>query len=229
MQAKDIMARDVITIGEASSVKDVAAILLDHGISAVPVVDASGRVTGMVSEGDLLHRSETGTERRRSWWLSLFADADVLAEDFVKEHSRQVTDVMARNVITARPNAELVEIAELLEKNRIKRVPIVEDGKLVGIVSRANLVQALTRQPKESEKSEGLDDSEIRDRILARLQAEPWSTSWLNVRVDKGVVELWGSATSSAQKKAARIAAELTPGVVRVEDNVAVQSHVPYT
>jgi CBS domain-containing protein len=229
MQAKDIMARDVITIGEASSVKDVAAILLDHGISAVPVVDASGRVTGMVSEGDLLHRSETGTERRRSWWLKLFADADVLAEDFVKEHSRQVTDVMTRNVITARPDTELVEIAELLEKNRIKRVPIVEDGKLVGIVSRANLVQALTRQPMESEKFEGLDDSEIRDRILARLQAEPWSTSWLNVRVDKGVVELWGSATSSAQKKAARIAAELTPGVVRVEDNVAVQSHVPYT
>jgi CBS domain-containing protein len=229
MQAKDIMARDVITVSEASTVKDVADILLDRGISAVPVVDASGRVTGMVSEGDLLHRSEAGTERRRSWWLSLFADADVLAGNFVKEHSRQVTDVMTRNVITARPDTELVEIAELLEKNRIKRVPIVEDGKLVGIVSRANLVQALTRLPEESEKSEGLDDSEIRDRILTRLQAEPWSTSWLNVRVDKGVVELWGSAASSAQRRAARLAAELTPGVVRVEDNVVVQSHVPYT
>ena len=229
MQAKDIMARDVITVSEASTVKDVADILLDRGVSAVPVVDASGRVTGMVSEGDLMHRSEAGTRRRRSWWLSLFADADVLAEDFVKEHSRQVSDVMTRNVITARPDTELVEIAELLEKNRIKRVPIIEDGKLVGIVSRANLVQALTRLPEESEKSEGLNDSEIHERILARLKAEPWSAYWLNVRVNKGVVELSGSATSSAQKKAAHLAGELTPGVVRVEDNIAVQRRVPYT
>jgi CBS domain-containing protein len=228
MQAKDIMARDVITISEASTVRDVADILLEHGISAVPVVDASGRVTGMVSEGDLLHRSEAGTGRRRSWWLSLFANADVLADEFVKQHSRRVSDIMTRNVITAGPMAELIEIAELLEKNRIKRVPIVEDGKLVGIVSRANLVQALTRLPEESKTSEGLDDSEIQRRILARLKAEPWSTSWLNVRVDNGVVELWGVATSSAQKKAARISAELTPGVVRVEDNIAIQRPIPY-
>jgi CBS domain-containing protein len=229
MQAKDIMARDVIIVPESSTVNDVAKVLLDRGISAVPVVDDSGRVSGMVSEGDLLHRSESGTRRRRSWWLSLFANADVLADEFVKEHSRRVSDVMTRNVITARPDTELVEIAELLEKNRIKRVPIIEDGKLVGIVSRANLIQALTRLPEESEAAEGLDDTQIRERIMARLQAEPWSTAWLNVRVDKGVVELWGSATSSAQRKAARLAAELTPGVVRVEDNVVVQSHVPYT
>jgi CBS domain-containing protein len=228
MQAKDIMARDVIIVSETSTVNDVAKVLLDRGISAVPVVDDSGRVTGMVSEGDLLHRSESGTRRRRSWWLSLFADPEVLADEFVKEHSRRVSDVMTRNVITARPDTEVVEIAELLEKNRIKRVPIIEDGKLVGIVSRANLIQALTRLPEESEAAE-LDDSQIRERILARLQAEPWSTSWLNVRADKGVVELWGSATSSAQRRAARLAAELTPGVVRVEDHVVVQSHVPYT
>jgi CBS domain-containing protein len=229
MQAKDIMARDVITVAETSTVNDVAKVLLDRGISAVPVVDDSGKVTGMVSEGDLLHRSEAGTGRRRSWWLSLFADADVLAEEFVKEHSRRVSDVMTRNVITARPDTELVEIAELLEKNRIKRVPIIEDGKLVGIVSRANLIQALTRQPEESKKFEGLNDSEIHERILARLKAEPWSAYWLNVRVDKGVVELWGTATSSAQKRAARLAAELTPGVVHVADNIVVEWPVPYT
>jgi predicted transcriptional regulator len=132
-------------------------------------------------------------------------------------------------VITARPDTELVEIAELLEKYRIKRVPIVEDGKLVGIVSRANLVLALMRQPKESNRFEGLNDSEIHERILARLKAESWSAYWLNVRVDKGVVELWGTATSSAEKKAARLAAELTPGVVRVADNIVVEWPVPYT
>jgi CBS domain-containing protein len=182
MQAKDIMARDVIIVSETSTVNDVAKVLLDRGISAVPVVDDSGRVTGMVSEGDLLHRSESGTRRRRSWWLSLFADPEVLADEFVKEHSRRVSDVMTRNVITARPDTEVVEIAELLEKNRIKRVPIIEDGKLVGIVSRANLIQALTRLPEESEPAQGLDDSQIRERILARLQAEPWSGRTVGIR-----------------------------------------------
>jgi CBS-domain-containing membrane protein len=222
MQAKDIMARDVITVSEASAVKDVASVLLDRGISAVPVVDASGRMVGIVSEGDLLHRSESGTKRRRSWWLSLFSDADALASEFVKEHSRRVSDVMSRNVISAGPDTELVEIAEILEKHRIKRVPIVENGQLVGIVSRANLVRALTMAPKQGKELEGTD-SKIRDRILARLKAEPWSPSWLNVRVENGVVELWGTAASEAQKKAAHIAAELTPGVKSVDDNIVVQ------
>jgi osmotically-inducible protein OsmY len=109
-----------------------------------------------------------------------------------------------------------------LEKHRIKRVPIVENGQLVGIVSRANLVRALTMAPKQGKELEGTD-SKIRDRILARLKAEPWSPSWLNVRVENGVVELWGTAASEAQKKAARIAAELTPGVKSVDDNIVVQ------
>jgi len=222
MQAKDIMARDVITVRETSSVKDVARVLLHHRISAVPVVDASGSLLGIVSEGDLMRRAEAGTGRRRSWWLSLLTDADALAADFVKEHSHRVTDIMTPDVITAKPETSLVEIAELLEKNGIKRVPIVENGKVVGIVSRANLVQAITMARP---KSEGLEanDSEIRNRILARLKAEPWHPSWLNVQVENGVVDLWGAATSEAQKKAARIAAELTPGVIRVEDNIIVQ------
>jgi CBS domain-containing protein len=222
MQAKDIMTRRVITVTEASSVADVATALLEHGISAVPVVDASGDLLGIVSEGDLMHRAEAGTGRRRAWWLALFTDADAAAAEFVREHSRQVGDIMTRHVITASPETPIAEIADLLESNRIKRVPIVENGKLVGIVSRANLVQALSKAPRASEAPAG-KDSEIRDRILARLKAESWSPAWLNVRVEDGVVELWGSATSQAQKKAARLAAELTPGVIRVEDNIVVQ------
>jgi CBS domain-containing protein len=222
MQAKDIMTRRVITVTEASSVADVANALLEHGISAVPVVDASGDLLGIVSEGDLMHRAEAGTGRRRAWWLALFTDADAAAAEFVREHSRQVGDIMTRHVITASPETPIAEIADLLESNRIKRVPIVENGKLVGIVSRANLVQALSKAPRASEAPAG-KDSEIRDRILARLKAESWSPAWLNVRVEDGVVELWGSATSQAQKKAARLAAELTPGVIRVEDNIVVQ------
>ena len=222
MQAKDIMTRKVITVSEASSVIDVATALLEHGISAVPVVDASGSLLGIVSEGDLMHRAEAGTIRRRSWWLSLFTDRDVEAAEFVKEHSRRVSDIMTRDVVTARPETPIAEIAERLDSHRIKRVPIVDDGKLVGIVSRANLVQAMMRQPAPR-KGLGTTDSEIQEQIVARLKSEPWSPAWLNVRVENGVVDLWGSATSQAQKKAALLAAEITPGVVRVEDNIVVQ------
>jgi CBS domain-containing protein len=130
MQAKDIMTAEVITITEDASVSDVASLLLDNGISALPVVDATGKLLGIVSEGDLMHRAEAGTGRRRSWWLSLFTDANASAAQFVKEHSRRVGDIMTRNVITAGPDTPVAEIAELLESNRIKRVPIVEDGKL---------------------------------------------------------------------------------------------------
>jgi CBS domain-containing protein len=222
MLAKDIMTRNVITVSEDNSVSDVANALLEHRISALPVVDASGGMLGIVSEGDLMHRAEADTGRRRSWWLSLFTNSDAAAAEFVKEHSRQVKDVMTRNVITAGPETPVSEIAELLESKGIKRVPIVENGKIVGIVSRANLLQALTR-PAEAGKGQGADDSQIRHQILARLKEEPWSPAWLNVRVEDGVVELWGATTSQAQKRAARVAAELTPGVVRVEDNIVVQ------
>ncbi|MFW6077103.1 MAG: CBS domain-containing protein, partial [Hyphomicrobiales bacterium] len=222
MQAKDIMTRNVITVTEDHSVSDVAKALLENRISAVPVVDASGGLLGIVSEGDLMHRTEAGTGRRRSWWLSLLTDANSSAAQFVKEHSRRVSDVMTRHVITAGPEMPVAEVAELLDSKGIKRVPIVDNGKVVGIVSRANLLQAITRQA-EAGKGEAAEDSEIRHRILARLKEEPWSPAWLNVRVEGGVVELWGATSSEAQKKAAHVAAEVTPGVVRVEDNVVVQ------
>ena len=224
MQAKDIMTAKVITVTEDASVSDVASLLVDNAISALPVVDATGKLLGIVSEGDLMHRAEAGTGRRRSWWLTLFTDSDVSAAQFVKEHSRRVRDIMTRNVITAKPDTSVADIAELLDSKRIKRVPIVEDGKLVGIVSRANLIRALTMLPAAAagEAVKG-KDAEIRQNILDRLKSESWSPAWLNVRVEDGVVELWGATSSQAQKKAAYVAAEITPGVVRVEDNIVVQ------
>jgi len=222
VQAKDIMTARVITVSVDASVSDVARLLVDNGISALPVVDEAGGLLGIVSEGDLMHRAEAGTGLRRSWWLSLFTDADVSAAQFVKEHSRRVSDIMTRNVITATPETSVADIADLLESKRIKRVPIVADGKLVGIVSRANLVRALAGLPRPAEGVQG-KDAEIRHNILARLKSEPWNPAWLNVRVENGVVELWGATTSQAQKRAAHVAAEITPGVVRVEDNIVVQ------
>lgn len=223
MQAKDIMTAPVISVSDTSTVQEVAKLLLERRISAVPVVDSSGNVVGIVSEGDLMHRAEAGTGRRRSWWLSLFADKQTLANEFVKEHSRKVSDVMTRNVITAAPEAQLSAIATLLEKNRIKRVPIIEDGKLVGIVSRANLLEALVALHPQPKSAAVADDSSIREAILARLKNEPWSPSWVNVTVQNGVVDIWGMASSEAEKDAARVVAEATRGVVAVKNNIVLR------
>ena len=135
MRAADVMTSEVITLGEDASVREAARLMAEHGISAVPVVDREKRVVGMVSEGDLLHRAETGTERRRSWWLEMVASTNQLAGEYVKSHSASVKDVMTRDVISVTEETPVADIAILLETNRIKRVPVLRDGRLVGIVS----------------------------------------------------------------------------------------------
>lgn len=219
MKARDVMVSPVITVMVDSSVKGAAEILLEHHISAVPVVDHDGNLVGMVSEGDLLHRAETGTERRRPWWLRAFTREDTLAEEFIKAHSLRVEDVMTTPVIKAYPDTPLHEIATLLEKKRIKRVPIVLDGRLVGIVSRANLVQAVATGHKENDVP--LADAAIREKLLETLRAQKWAyTCLVNVTVADGVVNLWGFANSTMEMKAIRTAAEAIPGVRAINDNM---------
>src|SRR5262252_1884320 len=139
----DIMTSEVITVREDATVPEVARLMAERGISAVPVVDRENQIVGMVSEGDLLHRTETGTERRRAWWLDMVSSTNKLAGEYIKSHSAKVKDVMTRDVLSVTEETAVADIAVLLETNRIKRVPVVRDGKIVGIVSRANLVRAL--------------------------------------------------------------------------------------
>jgi len=222
MKARDVMVSPVITVKPSSSVKEVATTLLERRISAVPVVDDQGKLVGIISEGDLMHRSEAGTERQRSWWLLGWTGDETLAAEYVKAHARKVADVMTRNVITATPETPLHEIAALLERNSIKRVPIVKDGQLVGIVSRANLIQAVASTRKELEIT--LSDTTIRDKLLAHLTSQEWAhTSLLNVTVSGGVVNLWGITNSDAERMAIRVAAESAPGVCDVNDNLVTQ------
>jgi CBS-domain-containing membrane protein len=183
------------------------------------VVDDQGALVGIVSEGDLLHRSEAGTERRRPWWLFALTGDDALAAEYVRSHARKVADIMTRHVITARPEAPLHEIANLLQTNSIKRLPIVRDGQLVGIVSRANLIQAVASSRSELEIP--LSDTALREKVLARVQAQPWAhTSHLNVTVTDGIVDLWGATYSEIERKAIRVAAEGVPGVRTVNDHL---------
>jgi CBS-domain-containing membrane protein len=223
MKAADVMVTNVITVGPDACVQDVAHVLLSARISGVPVVGPNGELLGIVSEGDLMRRVEAGTGRPRPWWLALFTGKEVLAAEFIREHSRKVTDVMTRDVITAAPDTPLSKIANLLEKNAIKRVPIVEGGKVVGIVSRANLLQALASLNKQVEVATEVNDSQIRDKVLTQLNAEPTRPSLINVIVQDGTVELWGIVESASEKKAVRIAAEVTPGVRAVNDNLIIR------
>jgi CBS domain-containing protein len=223
MNAADVMVTNVITVGLDACLQDVAHLLLTNRISAVPVVDSNGKVVGIVSEGDLMRRAEAGTGRRRSWWLSLLTGKEGLAAQYVKEHSRKVADVMTRNVITATPDTPLQDIANILEKNSIKRVPIIKDGKMVGLVSRANLLQALASLRKQIEGGTP-NDTKIRETVVQRLNAEPWlRSSLINVIVQDGTVELWGIVDSPTEKKAVRVAAEETPGVRAVNDNLIIR------
>jgi CBS domain-containing protein len=222
MKARDVMVSPVVTVKPSTTIREVAKLFLERQISAVPVVDQQGKLVGIVSEGDLMHRAEIGTEQHRSWWLLMLMEGQALAADYIKAHARKVEDVMTRNVVTAAPDTPLNEVARLLEKHAIKRVPIVRDGQLVGIVSRANLVQAVASSGSKLDIP--ISDIAIRDKLLAHLSAQRWAhTGLLNATVSDGVVDLWGITTSETERKAIRVAAEATAGVRAVNDHMMVR------
>lgn len=221
MKASDVMVSPVITAKSTATVKDVAELFLHRRISAAPVVDESGKLVGIVSEGDLIHRAEIGTERRGSRWLALLTDEHAEAADYIKSHATKVADVMTAKVVTARPDTPLQDVAMMMETNGIKRIPIVRDGKLVGLVSRANLVQAVATAGTKLEVP--VSDTVIRERLMSRLRGESWAkTSLLNATVNDGVVTLWGLTASPTERQAIRVAAETTPGVVAVRDHIGI-------
>ena len=199
MNASDIMVSDVITVKSSGTVHEVAELLLRHRISALPVVDDAGKLVGMISEGDLIRRGDADTGHDRPWWLRLLMGRDVLAAEFVKENSRTVADVMTRGVISAEPDTPVADIATVLERHRIKRVPIVPDGKIVGMASRANLIQALAAGRNNVLPPQHIDDAALREKIFARLKSEPWTRpSLVNVTVSDGTVDLWGLVLRSS-------------------------------
>jgi len=221
MQAKDIMTTDIVTIAPSLGVEEIATLLLSHNISGVPVVDDRDRLVGLVSEGDLLRRTESGTERQRSWWLSLLASPEERARDYIKTHGRTAEQVMTREVVTVTPDTQVGEIAQILERRRIKRVPVVENGKIVGIVSRANLLHGLATHKDRISVTPSPDDRSIRAEVQALVAKEDWITHGnLNVLVADGTVELWGWVDSEDERKALMIAVREMDGVKGVIDHL---------
>ena len=220
MQAKDVMTAPVVTVGPDDTVREIAELLLERRISAVPVAAADNRLVGIVSEGDLVRRPDSGTEPHRSWWLALLAGPEDVARDYIKSHGYQAKDVMTAPVRTVGDDASLEEVASVLERYRIKRVPVVRDGRVVGIVSRANLLHGLAAGPADAAPS--LEDHEIRDALRKAIQEFRLPDAFINIVVSAGHVQLWGAVRAQSEKRMLRIAAENLPGVKEVQDEVAV-------
>jgi CBS domain-containing protein len=222
MKALDVMVRDVVTAKPDTTVAEAVRLLADHDVSALPVVDDDDNVVGIISEADLLHREEIGTQKGRPRWLEAITPSSTLAGEFAKSHGLRVAEVMSTDIISAAEDTPVSEIATMLERHRIKRVPILRGGKLVGIVSRSNLVQALASARASAADSPGADaDRKIRMDVLAWLGEQDWTDfGERNVIVSGGVVHLWGLVGSPQEHKALIALAEGVPGVVGVSDEM---------
>ena len=220
MRARDVMTRSVMSISSDSTVFEAAELLVGMDISALPVVNGKGEVIGIVSEADLMRRPEIGTTPHHSWLSRMLADGGLAAAEFVRFNSRRVVDVMTKQVISVQQDATLSEVAETMAKHKVKRVPVLQDDFLVGIVSRSNLLQALMRRESKSDGTV-VPDEQLRRDVMAAVDKQPWSSVWpTNVAVSGGVVHLWGLVSSNSVLSAYRVAAENVPGVKKVKNHM---------
>ena len=220
MKAKDIMTRTVVSIDQDATVLQAARLMLQHHISGLPVVDKEGVLVGVLSEGDFLRRSETHTERRRSRWLEFLMGPGRIAGDYVHSHGNKVSEVMSSDLKTVGEEASLEDIVALMEKHRVKRVPVLRGGKLVGIVTRANLMHAMVSLARTSSPG-ALSDATIREKLLAEFKKQQWAPfASTDVVVHDGVVDLWGMIIDERQRNALKVVAENIPGVTAVKDHL---------
>ena len=222
MRAADIMARNIVSARPEMSLEQAAEYMLRYRVSGLPVLNSSDRLVGVLTEGDLLRRQELGTDKKRPRWLGFLLSPGKLAQEYAQSHGRKVADVMTPNPITIEPDTPLEDIVSLMNGRRIKRIPVVQGGVLVGIVSRADIMRALSVALARKSDEEHLADTAIRDRILSELKSQSWSpVALINVSVDDGVVDLWGTLLDERERAAIRVAVENIPGVREVRDNLA--------
>jgi CBS domain-containing protein len=219
MRAHQIMTRPVITVTPEATIVEAANIMLQKHVSGLPVVDAAGKLVGVVSEGDFIRRSEIGTQRKRGRWLRFILGPGKSASDFVHEHGRKVCEVMTESPLTITEDTALEEIVELMEKNNVKRLPVIRGDKVVGIVSRANLLQAVASLAREVPDPTA-DDDHIRNRVIDAMEKNDWCPFGLSVIVKDGIVHLSGVITEERSRQAAVVAAETVQGVKQVHDHL---------
>ena len=219
MRAHQIMTRPVFTVLPDATILEAANLMLRRHISGLPVVDATGKLVGIVSEGDFIRRSEIGTQRKHGRWLKFFLGAGRAATEFVHENGRRVSEVMTRDLLTITEETPLEEIVTLMQKNEVKRLPVMRGEKLIGIVSRANLLQAVASLAREIPDPTA-DDDHIREHIINALGENDWCPAGLGVTVRDGIVHLSGVITDDRARQAAMVCAENVAGVKKVHDHL---------
>lgn len=222
MLAKEIMTRDVTTVSPSASVREAAKLMVDRRLSGLPVATSDGQLVGMLTASDLLHRVETGTEKQSSWFANFFADPDEMARRYAKAHGLKAHEVMSRHVISVRDDASLSEVADILDRSRLKRVPVVRDGTLVGIISRSDLVRILSEASIGRPLTKS-NDAALQNAIWQQIRKQTWLDSgYVSVTVSDGVVEAWGMVASLEQRNALMILIEETAGGAKVESHLKV-------
>lgn len=219
MQAREVMTTGLASIGPTTPVAEIAKLMLDRGIGAVPVLGPGGVPLGVVSESDLIARPELDTAAHPAWWLQLLRDPQQQAEAFVRSHGRVAADVMAPGVVCVHPEAELAEVATLMAQRRIRRVYVAEGGALTGVITRSDLLRALARRIEAPPAA--VRDAELLQEIRRRFAAEPWAReAWVAFSVRDGQVELAGAVESDVQRRALELLVRGVPGVVDVIDRL---------
>jgi CBS domain-containing protein len=220
MKARDVMTRNVVSIAPDATVLQAARKMLEHHISGLPVVD-KGKLVGVLSEGDFLRRRETQTQRRRSRWLEFLMGPGRMAEEYTHTHGSKVSEVMTVEVQTATEDASLEDVVRLMEKHHIKRVPVIRGDKMVGIITRANLMHAMVGLARGA-KPVKASDAAIREQMMKIMEEQTWApTAMVDVQVHDGMVELWGTILDERQRDALKVAAENIAGVKGVKDHLA--------
>lgn len=220
MNAGDVMTQSTVTIDPDASIMHAIHLMLKRRISGLPVVDNAGALVGIVTEGDLLRRAELGTQKRRPRWIEFLIGPGRLASEYVGACGRKIHDVMTTSVHTVTEDTPLTEVVQIMESRQVKRLPVVRAGKIVGIVSRANLLRALVSMGRDTAPA-NVTDASIRKHLLGELEKQSWAPMALvDVIVRHGVVHLWGTLTEERQRQGIRVMAENTPGVKRVVDHL---------
>jgi CBS domain-containing protein len=226
MKAQDVMTKSVATVQPGTSIQEIAALMVEKHISGIPVVGDDGKVLGMVSQSDLLHRAEVGTERKHKWWFRILADNRDMAREYAKAHGLRASDVMTRYIISVKPDAELSDVADILDNNKIKRVPVIDGDRLVGIITRGDLVRALSlSQLAKGARQSKVENAALHKILQQRIRSQPWlgsDQSHINLAIADGVVELWGYVETEDQHKALRVLVEETDGVTGLIDKLMV-------
>jgi CBS domain-containing protein len=222
LTVQDIMSVNVISVSPNTPVREVAEILSQNRISSVPVVDGADRLLGLVGDSDLLRRVEIGTEPRRSWWQVFFYDAMAASHDYVRSHGRKARDVMTLHPHTAAADEPLDKVAKRMARKRLRGMPVVHDERVVGMLSRTDLVRLLASRSAENVVSPNSNDDVIRERLMATIDSLPWNmrVRVINATVEKGIVHMYGWIATEVERRALHVVAENTPGVSEVHDHL---------